>query len=130
MPPCAARRQQWRTAPRTVLTPGAWGGRGHPAHAVAQTAAHGGAAQKQPCAFAARSKLQKGLIMEKATHKDATSTWKTTAEEASNLILLHSWDRMLPVKGPRQSEHKAYMALAVAIDEAIKAFIALDESLK
>jgi hypothetical protein len=58
------------------------------------------------------------------------ATWKTTAEETSALILLHSWKRMLPVKGPRQPEHKAYMALAVAIDEAIKAFIALDESLK
>jgi hypothetical protein len=37
---------------------------------------------------------------------------------------------MLPVKEAYQPEHKAYMALAVAIDEAIKAFIALDESLK
>jgi hypothetical protein len=34
------------------------------------------------------------------------------------------------VKGLYQPEHKAYMALAVAIGEAIKAFIALDESLK
>ncbi|MDR3175590.1 MAG: hypothetical protein LBU06_03545 [Desulfovibrio sp.] len=34
------------------------------------------------------------------------------------------------VKTQPPPEHKAYMALAVAIGEAIKAFIALDESLK
>jgi hypothetical protein len=68
--------------------------------------------------------------MEKNTRIRNAAAWKDTAEEAASSIILHSWDRMLPVKGPRQPEHKAYMALAVAIDEAIKAFIALDESLK
>jgi hypothetical protein len=52
------------------------------------------------------------------------------AEECADLILLHSKERMLRVKGPFEPAHKAYMALAVAIGEAIKAFIALDESLK
>jgi hypothetical protein len=37
---------------------------------------------------------------------------------------------MRRVKVQHPPEHKAYMALAVAIGEAIKAFIALDESLK
>jgi hypothetical protein len=37
---------------------------------------------------------------------------------------------MRHVKTRPPPEHKAYMALAVAIGKAIKAFIALDESLK
>jgi hypothetical protein len=55
---------------------------------------------------------------------------KKTAEEASSAILLHSWERVRRVKVQLPPEHKACMALAVAIGEAIKAFIALDESLK
>jgi hypothetical protein len=58
------------------------------------------------------------------------AAWKDTAEEVVSSILLHSRDRMFKVKGPYLPEHKAYMALAVTIGEAIKAFIALDESLK
>jgi hypothetical protein len=49
---------------------------------------------------------------------------------AASIIILHSRDRMFKVKGPYSPEHKAYMALAGTIDEASKAFIALDESLK
>jgi len=45
-------------------------------------------------------------------------------------ILLHSKDRMLQVKGPFEPVHKAYMSLAMAASEAVKAFAALDESLK
>jgi hypothetical protein len=37
----------------------------------------------------------------------------------------HSWERMRRVKVRHPPEHKAYMPLAVAIGEAIKAFIAL-----
>jgi hypothetical protein len=55
--------------------------------------------------------------------------WKNTAEEAGSAILLHSWERMRRAKTPYLPKRKAYMALAVAVDEAIKAFIALDESL-
>ena len=68
--------------------------------------------------------------MEKNTCTQNAAAWKDTAQEAASSIILHSRDRMLQIKGPYQPEHKAYMALAVAIDEAIKAFIALDESLK
>jgi hypothetical protein len=32
---------------------------------------------------------------------------------------------MLVIKGPYQPEHKAYMALALAASETIKAFLAL-----
>jgi hypothetical protein len=68
--------------------------------------------------------------MEKDTRTKRADAWKKTAEEASSAILLHSWERMRRVKMQHPPEHKAYMALAVAIGEAIKAFIALDESLK
>jgi hypothetical protein len=68
--------------------------------------------------------------MEKDTRTKRADAWKKTAEEASSAILLHSWERMRRVKTQHPPEHKAYMALAVAIGEAIKAFIALDESLK
>jgi hypothetical protein len=68
--------------------------------------------------------------MEKNTRTNRADAWKKTAEEASSAILLHSWERMRRVKVQPPPEHKAYMALAVAIGEAIKAFIALDESLK
>ena len=52
------------------------------------------------------------------------------AAEIADRILLHSKDRVLQVKGAFAPEHKAYMALALAASEAIKAFVALDESLK
>ena len=68
--------------------------------------------------------------MEKDTRTEKTDTWKNLAEKAGNAIILHSWERMEQVNGQYPPEHKAYMALTVAIDEAIKAFIALDESLK
>jgi hypothetical protein len=59
-----------------------------------------------------------------------TSALEPTAEECSLLILLRSKERMLRVQGPFQPEHKAYMALACAATEAIRAFLALDESIK
>jgi hypothetical protein len=68
--------------------------------------------------------------MERDTRTDRTAGWKSAAEEATALILQRSWQRIAQVKGPFQPEHKAYMALAVTVTEAIKAFIALDESLK
>jgi hypothetical protein len=37
---------------------------------------------------------------------------------------------MLKIKGPYQPEHKAYMALTLAASEAIRAFFALDASMK
>ncbi|MDR2573398.1 MAG: hypothetical protein LBC94_03455 [Desulfovibrio sp.] len=66
--------------------------------------------------------------MERDAQTDGTDGWKTTAEDAVSLILQHSWERTVQVKGPYQPEHKAYMALAVTVSEAVKAFIALDES--
>ena len=57
------------------------------------------------------------------------ATWKNTLDEAGSLVLSHSWERLRQVKSPYRPEHKAYMALAVTINEAVKAFIALDESL-
>ncbi|MDR1616025.1 MAG: hypothetical protein LBR98_03345 [Syntrophomonadaceae bacterium] len=68
--------------------------------------------------------------MEKNARAQNEVAWKDTAEEAVGLILQHSWDRVSKVEGPFLPEHKAYMALTVVIDEAIKAFIALDESMK
>jgi len=68
--------------------------------------------------------------MEKDTWKERADEWKNAAEEASSLIIKHSLKRLLQHKLPYQPEHTAYMALAVTIDKAIKAFIALDESLK
>ena len=53
-----------------------------------------------------------------------------TAHQCADRILLHSKERILKVKGPFEPAHKAYMALALAASEAIKAFVALDESLK
>jgi hypothetical protein len=113
-----------------VLTLGAWGGRGHPVRAVAQTVAKGEAAQRQSCAFAARSKLQKELIMEKYTRTADASALEVTAAQCIDLILLRSKGRMYTMKGPYLPKHKAYMALACAATEAINAFLALDESMK
>jgi hypothetical protein len=81
-------------------------------------------------AFAACSSLKEIGHMEKNTRTQNKSAWKDAAEEAANSILLHSMDRMLKVKGPYQPEHKAYMSLTLAASEAIKAFLALDESMK
>jgi hypothetical protein len=67
--------------------------------------------------------------MEKNTWAKRTNAWKKAAEKARNLIIWHSWERLSLQKLPYQPEHKAYMALVVSIVEAIKAFIALDESL-
>ncbi len=52
--------------------------------------------------------------MEKDTRTQRTGTWKNAAEEASSLIIQHSWERMRRVKTLHPPEHKAYMALAVA----------------
>ena len=68
--------------------------------------------------------------MEKNTRTQNASIWKDTVEEAASLILRHSMDRMIKVKEPYQPERKAYMALALAVSEAIRAFLALDESIK
>ena len=68
--------------------------------------------------------------MEKNTHTLNGVSWKETAEEAASLILRHSMDRILNVKEPYQPEHKAYMALALAASETVRAFLALDESMK
>jgi hypothetical protein len=68
--------------------------------------------------------------MEKNTRTWNGATWKDAAEEAASGILIHSKERMLKVEGPYQPEHKAYMALALAASEAIRAFLALDESMK
>jgi len=68
--------------------------------------------------------------MEKDTRTTGESSLAKTVAECADHILLHSKERMLRVKGPFEPAHKAYMALALAASEAIKAFIALDESLK
>jgi hypothetical protein len=68
--------------------------------------------------------------MKKDTLTADTSALEATAEECSQLILLRSKERILRVQGPFQPEHRAYMALACAATEAIKAFLALDESMK
>jgi hypothetical protein len=67
--------------------------------------------------------------MKKNTRTRNEATWKDTAEEAASGILLHSRDRMLKIEGPYQPEHKAYMALALAASETIRAFLAFDESM-
>ena len=51
-------------------------------------------------------------------------------EDCADLILLHSKDRMLRVKGPFEAKHKAYMALALAASQTIQAFVALGKTLK
>jgi hypothetical protein len=68
------------------------------------------------------------MEMEKSTRTGETATWKDTAEEAVNLILQHSWNRILHTQKMRPAQRKAYECLAVTIVEAVKAFIALDES--
>ncbi len=68
--------------------------------------------------------------MEKTTKTADVTPLAARMEECADLILLHSKKRILRVKGPFEPAHKAYMALALAASEAIKAFVALDESLK
>ncbi|MDR2820450.1 MAG: hypothetical protein LBB60_07985 [Desulfovibrio sp.] len=82
------------------------------------------------CTCAACSSLKEIGYMEKETRTWNEATWKDTAEKAASSILLHSRDRMIKVEGPYQPEHKAYMSLALAASEAIRAFLALDESMK
>jgi hypothetical protein len=77
---------------------------------------------------AARSRLHKELVMEKNTRTWNGATWKDAAEEAASIILQRSMDRMIKVEGPYLP--KAYMALALAASEAIRAFLALDASMK
>ena len=68
--------------------------------------------------------------MVKDTQTANETPFAETAHECADRILLYSKERMLKVKGPFEPAHKAYMALALAASEAIKAFVALDESLK
>ena len=68
--------------------------------------------------------------MEQATKTIDHTPMAAKAKECADSILLHSKERILRVKGPFEPAHKAYMALALAASEAIKAFVALDESLK
>ena len=68
--------------------------------------------------------------MEKDTGKAGVMPLAAKLEECADLILLHSKGRILRVKGPFEPAHKAYMSLALAASEAIKAFVALDESVK
>ena len=68
--------------------------------------------------------------MEKDTWTTGESSLAQAAEECADRILLHSKERILRVKGSFEPAHKAYMSLALAASEAIKAFVALDESLK
>jgi hypothetical protein len=50
------------------------------------------------------------------------ATWQDSVAEAASLIILQSKERIWKIKGPYQSEHKAYMALALLSYEAIRAF--------
>ncbi len=68
--------------------------------------------------------------MEKATKTAGVTPLAAKMEECADLILLHSKERIVRIKGPFEPAHKAYMALALAASEAVKAFLALDESLK
>ena len=69
--------------------------------------------------------------MEKNTQTaGASSPFAATALECAYNILQQSKERVLQVKGPFDPAHKAYMSLALAASEAIKAFVSLDESLK
>lgn len=68
--------------------------------------------------------------MEKDTRMTSGMDLVEKLEECADLILLHSKERILRVKGAFEPEHKAYMALALAASEVIRAFVTLDESLK
>jgi hypothetical protein len=67
---------------------------------------------------------------EKMDIRKKNATWQDSVTEAASLIILQSKERMWKIKGPYQPEHRAYMSLVVSIEQAIKAFVALDESLK
>ena len=67
--------------------------------------------------------------MEKDTRTNEAGAWKDAIEEARSCIIDRSRKRLKQC-GPYKLEHKAYMALTVAICEAITAFIRLDETLK
>jgi hypothetical protein len=82
------------------------------------------------CACAACPNFLGVGYMEANTRSQNVASWKDTAKEAASPILRHSMDRMLTVEGPYQPEHQAYMALALAASETIRAFLALDESIK
>ena len=71
----------------------------------------------------------RGKEMEKNTRMES-ATWKDTVEEAASIIMRNSFERMGQISLPYKPEHKAYMALALAASETIKAFVALDESMK
>ena len=58
------------------------------------------------------------------------SPFAETALACADNILQQSKALVLQVKGQFEPGHKAYMSLALAASEAIKAFVALDESLK
>ena len=68
--------------------------------------------------------------MEKDTRTNEKDAWKDAIEEARGRIIDRSSERLKQCEWPYKLEHKAYMALTVAICEAITAFIRLDESLK
>ena len=68
--------------------------------------------------------------MEKNTHTAGQSPFAETALACADNILQQSKAIVMQVKGPFEPAHKAYMSLALAASEAIKAFVALDESLK
>ena len=68
--------------------------------------------------------------MEKNPQTAGQSPFAATALECADNILQQSKALVLQVKGPFEPAHRAYMSLALAASEAIKAFVALDESLK
>ena len=68
--------------------------------------------------------------MEKDSKATCDMVMAEKMEECADMILLHSKDRMLRVKGPFEAEHKAYMALALAALQTIQAFVALSKTLK
>ena len=60
--------------------------------------------------------------MEKDTRTESTEAWKNAIEEARGRIIDRSRERLKQCEWPYKLEHKAYMALTVAIYEAITAF--------
>ena len=68
--------------------------------------------------------------MEKDTQTQNTEGWKDAIEEARGRIIDRSRERLKQCEWPYKQKHKAYMALTVAIYEAITAFIRLDKTLK
>ena len=68
--------------------------------------------------------------MEKNSQTAGKNAFAETALKCADKILQQSKDRVFQVKGQFEPTHKAYMSLALSASEAIKAFVALDESLK